>query len=70
MAAFSSRSVRTWNREYSLCSAVTGWTPCARRMVSTPASDIPKWWTLPAWMSSLTVPATSSIGTDVSTRCW
>jgi hypothetical protein len=26
--------------EYSLCSAVTGWTACARRIVATPASDI------------------------------
>ena len=35
-----------------------------------PASDSPKWRTLPASMSSLTVPATSSIGTCGSTRCW
>jgi hypothetical protein len=41
----------------------------ARRMASTPASDIPKCATLPAAMSSLTVPATSSIGASGSTRC-
>ena len=33
--------------EYSLCSAVTGWTACARRIVCTPASDRPKCFTLP-----------------------
>ena len=33
--------------EYSLCSAVTGWTACARRIVCTPASDRPKCLTLP-----------------------
>ena len=58
------------NSEYSLCSAVTGCTAWARRMVPTPASDSPKWCTLPASMSSLTVPATSSMGTSGSTRCW
>ena len=56
--------------EYSLWSAVTGWTACARRMVCTPASDRPKCLTLPCWISSFTVPATSSIGTFGSTRCW
>ena len=49
--------------EYSLCTAVTGWTAWARRMVSAAASDRPKWATLPASMSSLTAPATSSMGT-------
>ena len=34
------------------------------------ASDMPKCLTLPASMSSLTAPATSSIGTSGSTRCW
>ena len=33
--------------EYSLCSAVTGWTACARRMTCTPASERPKCLTLP-----------------------
>jgi hypothetical protein len=56
--------------EYSLWSAVTGWTACARRIVFAPASERPKCRTLPSWMSSLTVPATSSIGTFGSTRCW
>ena len=57
-------------REYSLWRAATGWTACARRMTSTPASDSPKCRTLPASMSSRTAPATSSIGTSGSTRCW
>ena len=56
--------------EYSLWSAVTGWTACARRIVCTPASDRPKCFTLPSWISSFTAPATSSIGTFGSTRCW
>ena len=56
--------------EYSLCRAATGWTAWARRMVWTPASERPKCLTLPASISSFTVPATSSIGTFGSTRCW
>ena len=55
--------------EYSLCTAVTGCTAWARRIVWAPASDSPKCRTLPAPMRSLTVPATSSIGTSGSTRC-
>src|SRR3954465_764262 len=35
------------HNEYSLWSAVTGWTACARRMVCTPASERPKCLTLP-----------------------
>ena len=58
------------HNEYSLCTAVTGWTAWARRMVAAPASDSPKWRTLPACTSSPTVPATSSTGTSGSTRCW
>ena len=34
------------------------------------ASDKPKCFTLPSAMSSFTAPATSSIGTSGSTRCW
>ena len=56
--------------EYSLCTAVSGQTAWARRMVSTPASLIPQWRTLPSRMSSATAPATSSGGTFGSTRCW
>ncbi len=56
--------------EYSVCSALTGWTAWARRIVSGPASLRPNHFTLPASISSLTVPATSSIGTSGSTRCW
>ena len=42
----------------------------ARRSVWTPGSDMPKCFTLPCTISSLTAPATSSIGTFGSTRCW
>ena len=56
--------------EYSLWSAVTGWTAWARRIVSTPASESPKWRTFSSPIRSLTAPATSSIGTSGSTRCW
>ena len=55
--------------EYSLWRAVIGWTACARRIVFAPASESPKCLTLPACISSFTAPATSSIGTLVSTRC-
>ena len=56
--------------EYSLWSAVTGCTACARRMVCAPASERPKCLTLPSRIRSFTAPATSSIGTSGSTRCW
>ena len=59
MSASGSR----YHSEYSLWSAVTGWTACARRIVCAPASDRPKCLTLPSWIRSLTAPATSSIGT-------
>ena len=39
--------------EYSLCSALTGCTACARRMVLAPASERPKYFTLPSAISSL-----------------
>ncbi len=58
------------HKEYSLCSAVTGCTAWARRIVLTPASESPKCFTLPSAISSFTAPATSSIGTSGSTRCW
>ena len=48
----------------------TGCTAWARRIVWTPASERPKCLTLPSAISSFTVPATSSIGTFGSTRCW
>ena len=56
--------------EYSFCTAVTGWTAWARRSVCRPGSDMPKRATLPSWIRSRTVPATSSMGTSGSTRCW
>jgi hypothetical protein len=49
-----SRSGSRQNREYSLCSAATGWTALARRIVCTPASERPKCFTLPSWISSFT----------------
>ena len=68
--AHAVQPVTALQSEYSLCRAVTGWTACARRMFCTPASERPKCRTLPAWISSFTAPATSSIGTFGSTRCW
>jgi len=65
-----SASMSRVHSEYSLCSAVTGWAACARRIVPAPASESPKCLTLPSAMSSATAPATSSIGTAGSTRCW
>src|SRR4051812_37974787 len=65
-----SRSGSRHHKEYSLCSAVTGCTAWARRTVFAPASDRPKYFTLPSRIRSPTVPATSSIGTSGSTRCW
>ena len=56
--------------EYSLWRAVTACTAWARRMFWTPASDDRSAGPFPAAISSLTAPATSSIGTYGSTRCW
>ena len=67
--AHAVQPVTALQNEYSLSSAVTGWMAWARRIVWTPASDSPKCFTLPCWISSLTAPATSSIGTSGSTRC-
>src|ERR1700739_866618 len=53
-AGNTSASGSLHHNEYSLWSAVTGWTACARRMVCTPASDRPKCFTLPCWTNSLT----------------
>jgi aryl-alcohol dehydrogenase-like predicted oxidoreductase len=39
-------------------------------IVPAAASDIPKCFTFPASMRSFTAPATSSMGTSGSTRCW
>ena len=39
-------------------------------MVLAPASERPKYFTLPSAISSFTVPAISSIGVFGSTRCW
>ena len=56
--------------EYSLWTALTGSAACARRSVLGPISDRPQCRTLPAVIRSLMAPATSSIGTCGSTRCW
>ena len=58
------------NTEYSVCSAVIGWTACARRIVSGAASLSPRWRTFPALTSSDIAPTVSSISTSGSTRCW
>jgi hypothetical protein len=62
MASTPLRSGSRSISEYSVCTAVTCCTACARRIVCGLASDKPKCSTLPCWMRSLTVPATSSIG--------
>ena len=67
--AHAVQPVTALQSEYSLCRAVIGWTEWARRIVWGPASDKPKYLTLPCWIRSFTVPATSSIGTAGSTRC-
>ena len=56
--------------EYSFCTALTGSAACARRSVPSPISDRPQCRTLPWAIRSLTAPATSSMGTAGSTRCW
>ena len=58
------------HREYSVCTAVMGWTAWARRIVSGAASLSPMWSTLPCSTSSAMAPTVSSIGTFGSTRCW
>ena len=55
---------------YSLCTAESGHTLCALRMERALASDRPQCSTLPSCIRSFTTPATSSIGTFGSTRCW
>jgi len=55
--------------EYSLCSAVTGWTAWARSMVADDASEMPRCRTLPASTSDFMAPQVSSIATVRSTRC-
>ena len=66
----TSPSGRRHQSEYSLWTAVTRWTACARRIVCAPASERPKCLTLPCATRSPTAPATYSIGTSGSTRCW
>jgi aryl-alcohol dehydrogenase-like predicted oxidoreductase len=62
-------SITAVQSEYSLCTAVTDCTACARRIVFALASERPKCFTFPSAINSFTVPATSSIGTFGSTRC-
>src|SRR5207247_11358822 len=54
----SSSSERLHHSEYSLCTAVSGCTACARRIVRTPASHMPKCFTLPCAINSLKALAT------------
>ena len=56
--------------EYSVCTAATGWTACARRIVSGEASLSPMWRTFPSLTSSASAPTVSSIGVPGSMRCW
>jgi len=67
--AHAVQPVAALQSEYSLCRAARGSTACARLMDCGPASESPKCLTLPSVIRSLTVPATSSIGTFGSTRC-
>ncbi len=60
----------TGPQEYSVCSAATGCTAWARRMVAGPASDRPMWRTFPSATRSARVPTVSSMGVFGSTRCW
>jgi len=50
----TSSSGRRHHSEYSLWTAVTSWTACARRIVCAPASERPKYLTLPSAIRSLT----------------
>ena len=58
----SSASGSRVHKEYSVCSAATGCTAWARRIVSGPASDNPMLRTLPSATSSARVPTVSSMG--------
>jgi hypothetical protein len=66
----SSASGSRVHREYSVCSAATGCTAWARRIVVEPASDSPMWRTLPSATSLARAPTVSSMGVFGSTRCW
>ena len=70
VASTPSSSGSRVHSEYSVCTAVTGWTAWARRIVSGAASEMPACRILPASTSSFSAPQVSSIGTFVSTRCW
>ena len=66
----TSASTSRLHSEYSVWSAVTGWTACARRIVSGAASLSPMWRILPSCTSSASAPTVSSIGASGSMRCW
>ena len=70
MAGRISSSSERSHSEYSVCSAEIGCTATALRIVSAPASESPRWRTLPSCTSSAIAPTVSSIGTSGSTRCW
>jgi hypothetical protein len=66
----SSASGSRVHSEYSVCSAVTGCTAWARRIVSGAASGRPMCRILPSSTRSASVPTVSAMGVFGSTRCW
>jgi hypothetical protein len=60
----------SFHERVSVWTAATGCTACGRRIVFAFASERPKCKTFPSLMTSLIAPATSSIDTFGSTRCW
>src|SRR6266540_4510095 len=60
----SSASGSRVHREYSVCSAVTGCTAWARRIVEGPASDSPMWRTLPSATSVARAPTVLTAADD------
>src|SRR4051812_36005068 len=59
-----SASTSRVHSEYSICTAAIGCTACARRIVAAPASQMPRWRTLPWRTRSLIAPTVSSIDTS------
>src|SRR6266545_149537 len=65
-----SASTSRVHREYSVCTAVTGWTACARRIVAGLALGQADVADLALAISSASAPTVSSMGVFGSTRCW
>src|SRR5665647_2129128 len=68
VASTPSSSTSRVNNEYSVCTALSGWVACARRMVSGAASLMPRYLTFPAVTNSPSAPKVSSMGVSGSTR--